>query len=259
EPRALGGDAQIAGEREHGAGSGRHAIQRGDDWLLEQPHVLDDGAGHTGELEVPAHVAPEELTDDAMHITAGAEGAAGTGQHDGSDGVIAAQRLKEVAQLSVDVEGQRVEHLGTVQRNRGDTVSHVIEEVVGHRILLTGVVCATSPCWARPCPPPAPRGPGDARARPERCVSRSSPLARVPPTRQAAQDMTAPPSTLSAWPAMPTAASWARKSATRATSSGRISRRCGLVLASVARTCSALMPVLSTMLATLAAVIGVST
>ena len=76
---------------------------------------LDQIAGHAREREQALHVALGQRRDDLVHVAAGAEIAAGTGQHHRLDVVAGRQVAEGVAQLGVGVEGQRVLPLGPVR------------------------------------------------------------------------------------------------------------------------------------------------
>ena len=67
-----------------------------------------------------AHVHAGQRRDDLVHVAAGAEVAAGAGDHHRLDLAAVGQVAEEVAQLGVGVEGERVLPLGPVQGDEGD-------------------------------------------------------------------------------------------------------------------------------------------
>src|SRR5690606_24794120 len=71
-------------------------------------------------LEQAVVVAGEQRADDVLHVPAGAEGAAGPGDDDGADPGLGIEGAEGVAQLGVHLEGEGVEPLGAVQRDRRD-------------------------------------------------------------------------------------------------------------------------------------------
>jgi len=72
-----------------------------------------------------------QRADDLVHVAAGAEVAAGAGDHHHLDVRVEAQRAEQVAQLGVGLEGERVLALRPVQRDRGDLAVDLPEEVPG--------------------------------------------------------------------------------------------------------------------------------
>src|SRR5262249_19009978 len=66
--------------------------------------------------------------DDVVLIAARAEPAAAAGDHDRADVVLAAELLEALGELAVDVEGQRVEPLGAIERDRRDPARQLERE-----------------------------------------------------------------------------------------------------------------------------------
>ena len=118
--RALRRDPDVARRRDHGPGAGHRAVERGHD----RPAALADGedevAGEAGELEQPGRIAREQRADDVLDVAAGAEGAPGAGDDDGADARLGVEGAEGVAELGVDLEGERVEPLGAVEGDGRD-------------------------------------------------------------------------------------------------------------------------------------------
>ena len=91
------------------ATTGRAALANGQDEI----------AGESGELEQAVVVPREQRADDVLDVAAGAEGPPVAGDHDGADAGLGIERAEGVAQLGVDLEGERVEPLGPVERDGG--------------------------------------------------------------------------------------------------------------------------------------------
>ena len=94
--------------------AGGNAIDGGYDGLLQVAHVLDDVAGHTGEFVklVTSHL--EQRADDVVDATARAKTFSGSGEYDDFDGFGRRQIRKNLLQIAVGLEGQRVEFFGIV-------------------------------------------------------------------------------------------------------------------------------------------------
>ena len=78
--------------------------------------------GHARELQELARLHRHQGADDLLDVAAGAEAAAGTREQHDLDVVVVLDLGQEVAQVGVDVEGQRVEPLGTRERDREDAI-----------------------------------------------------------------------------------------------------------------------------------------
>ena len=115
-----GAVAQIGGHRDDRAGAGADAVDRGDDRLRASAHRLHQIAGHAGEIEQLGHRHLGERADDLVHVAAGAEVAAGAGDHDGLDVACVLQAAEQIAQLRVGVERERILPLGPVERDGRD-------------------------------------------------------------------------------------------------------------------------------------------
>src|SRR5439155_6169160 len=82
--------------------------------LADREHEV---ARHPRELEKGSRVLADEAADDVADIAAGAEGGAGAGDHHPADARLVVQRAERVAKLVVDLERQRVQAIGTIQRD----------------------------------------------------------------------------------------------------------------------------------------------
>jgi MFS family permease len=138
QKRGLGprrADAHVGRHGEDRAGAGADAVHRGDDRLRTGAHRLDQIAGHAREGEKAIGVAVllhlDQRADDFMHVAAGAEIAAGACEDDGLDGFVVDQLAKEIAQLAVGVEGERIFSLRPVQRDDADLALNVPLEMLG--------------------------------------------------------------------------------------------------------------------------------
>src|SRR5581483_6544673 len=86
------------------------------------PDRRDQCSGAPRELEKARHVAVEELRDDVLRVAARTESAALAGEDDRSHFVFAIDLLERFAKLVVDLERQRVQLVGTIQREGEDAV-----------------------------------------------------------------------------------------------------------------------------------------
>ena len=113
---------KIGGEREHRARSRRDAVDGSDDRQRRVTHRLDDRAAHPGEVEQLARAHPLQLADDLLDVTAGAEAAAFSGEDEDARVAAVRQLAEQVAEVGVDVEGERVQLVGARERDRRDAV-----------------------------------------------------------------------------------------------------------------------------------------
>ena len=91
EPGGLGGDPEVAGERERGAGAGGDAVDRRDDRLGQAAHRPDQRVVALADLDVErGGVGLEPLAQ----VLAGAERPAGAGEDDGPDGRVRRERAR---------------------------------------------------------------------------------------------------------------------------------------------------------------------
>ena len=135
---ALRRDPDVAGRGDHGAGAGHRPVERGHDRAAALADRQDEVAGEPGELEQPGRIPREQRADDVLDVAAAAEGPAAAGDDDGADAGLGVERAEGVAQLGVDLEGERVEPVGTVERDgrdRGRGIDGVLEGAgrEGHR------------------------------------------------------------------------------------------------------------------------------
>jgi hypothetical protein len=108
---SLGGgcaQAHVAGQRHHGAGAGADAVDGADHGLRAIAHGLDEVAGHAGELKQLGHGHLGQRADDLVHVTTGAEVAAGAGDYHRLDIDAAPERLEQLTEFGIGLEGQRV-------------------------------------------------------------------------------------------------------------------------------------------------------
>src|SRR4029453_7921616 len=114
------------------------AVERGDDGSAALPDREDEVAGQAGELEQSGGVAGEKRPDDVLDVAPAAEGPASAGDDDGTDARLGIERAEGIAQLGVDLEGERVEPVRAIQgdrRDRGRGIERVVERAgrEGHR------------------------------------------------------------------------------------------------------------------------------
>ena len=115
---------EVGRQREHRAGAGGDAVDRRDDRERAVAHRLHDGAAHARELEQLAGGHPLQLADDLLDVAAGAEAAALAGEDEHARVAAVRQLGEQVAQVGVDVEGQRVE---LVRPGEGDGRDAVVD------------------------------------------------------------------------------------------------------------------------------------
>ena len=168
---ALRRDPDVARRRDHGAGARHRAVERRHDRTAALADREDEIAGEAGELEQPGGVPGEQRADDVLDVSAGAEGPAGAGDDDGADAGLGVQGAEGIPQLGVDLEGERVEPLGPVERDGRDRGRRVdgVEERLGLRAIdvLALEWGHPSDCCCRLIPrhgllspaPPSPRSP----------------------------------------------------------------------------------------------------
>src|SRR5262249_3260177 len=96
------------------------AVDGRDHRLAAAPNVQDHVTGHGGELVEAGAVAAKQRADDVLHVSAGAEAAAGPCDHDRAHLAHFRQPGEGAAQLGVDLEGERVQSIGAIQGDRGD-------------------------------------------------------------------------------------------------------------------------------------------
>ncbi|BFO16291.1 hypothetical protein SHKM778_26790 [Streptomyces sp. KM77-8] len=119
------GDPEVGGQGEDRAGARRHPVDRGDHGERALPYRPHHLAGHPVEVEKPGRVHGEGRADDLVDVAAGAEAAPLAGQHQGAYGPLAGQLGKEIAQVGVGAEGERVELVGAGEGDGGDAVGHI--------------------------------------------------------------------------------------------------------------------------------------
>src|SRR5437763_10794480 len=120
EKRHLGrrrSNAQIAGHREDSTGARAHPLDGGDDRLRAGAHRLDHLAGHAGELQELFHLHLGERLDDLEHVAAGTEIPARSGDDECLYLIVLCRRAKQLAELGVAVEGERILLFRTIERD----------------------------------------------------------------------------------------------------------------------------------------------
>ena len=132
---ALRRDPDVAGRRDHGPRTGHGPIERRHDRAATLANGKNEIAGEPGELEQPRGIPREQRADDVLDVSAGAEGPAGAGDDDGANAGLGVERAEGVPELGVDLEGERVEPLGPVERDGRDGARRVdgVEERFGIR------------------------------------------------------------------------------------------------------------------------------
>src|SRR4029077_61151 len=134
----FGQDPDVGRRREDGAGPCCNSVHRGNHGLGYLAQVAYACPCHPGKLEHPARVHLEQLGDDPVDVAARTETAAPSADDEHANVATApAQRIGEVADVRVYVEGQRVEALRPREGDRRDAVAFVVVEVlpsfhVGH-------------------------------------------------------------------------------------------------------------------------------
>ena len=114
----------VRGHRKDRPGPHRHAIHRRNDRFAAKDHRLDQITRHPGKGQKLGHRAPDQGTDDVMHISAGTEVSAIRGEHHHIHIARESQRTKGVSQLGIAVKGQGVLAFGPRQADRGNAVAH---------------------------------------------------------------------------------------------------------------------------------------
>ena len=130
------GDAKVAGER-HGQARARGGP--GDDGQRRLGHLVQPAA----ELH-PAAQAVDPLVeggcgdagfppgDEALHVTPGAEGPAGPGQHHHPDRRIESETRPRRRQGGQQLPGQGIARLGPVEGQGGHAILEGFDELIGH-------------------------------------------------------------------------------------------------------------------------------
>ena len=128
---ALGrGEAQVAQRRQHEAAAGDDAVDGGDDRL----GLLGEVAEQAGQLVVgrrPAGPTSRRPWWRRQHagVEPGAEAPPGTGDDDPDHGGVGDGPTDGVADLRQHRVGERVQLLGPVERDEGDGVGHLVDDV----------------------------------------------------------------------------------------------------------------------------------
>jgi hypothetical protein len=133
EPRALGGEAEVAGEGEAHPRTVERAVQSTDHGLLHRGDLRDRPA--VGPAEVLAKVRalpvlPAQVL--ALQVRPGGEPPALAPQHDAADLVVGCGAIQRVVELLVDPAVNGVELLRTVQGDGRYAVVFLVEDGLVH-------------------------------------------------------------------------------------------------------------------------------
>ena len=96
---------------------------------------MHQGAGHATKLEMAAHVSFEHLFDNLVDISTGAKGVAGAGYDDRLDRIIRLERGHQVTQLGIDVKGERIEHVRSIEGDRRHPFMYIVVEIKHNRVV----------------------------------------------------------------------------------------------------------------------------
>ena len=78
--------------------------------------------------------ALRQRSDDLVHVAAGAEVAAGAGEHDGAERLRRREVAEAIAQFGVELERQRVLALGPIERDGRDARPSISYRALVHRM-----------------------------------------------------------------------------------------------------------------------------
>jgi hypothetical protein len=106
-----------------------HAVDRRDDRLRALAHGFHRLAGHAGEVEQVDRIHFNQRADDLEHVAAGAEIAALTRDDKNLDLLVLRRRAKDVRDLGIAFEGQRVLLVRPVERKRRDLAVNLKADV----------------------------------------------------------------------------------------------------------------------------------
>ena len=126
EARGLGGDAQVAVQRQLAAARDRVAVHHGDRGMARALHPLQDlrdAALRVGGAAALAHLA---------QVHARAEGAARAAHHHDPDARIGVELVEARAQPAEQRRAHRIALLRAVEGDGGDAVHDLGEDLVGH-------------------------------------------------------------------------------------------------------------------------------
>src|SRR5437773_8548139 len=130
ETRRFGQDAYVGRGSQDCARAGGYPIDRGDHRLRHLAQVAHAGAGHAGELVDVARSALQQLGNDLVDVPARTKPAAPTAQDEHLDVIAMAKRIREVADIRVDLERQSIEALGSGEGEGRDPVLLLVVEVL---------------------------------------------------------------------------------------------------------------------------------
>src|SRR5690606_12251468 len=134
EQGGLGAEPDVGGQRQAEAAADRGPVDRGDDRLVDAAHRADDVVE---QLHRPERDGGEGEPVDAgdvagvLQVGAGAEAAAGAGDHDDAGVVVAAGLLEGLPERDHDVERHRVHPFGPVEGDEGDVRARLVDQDEG--------------------------------------------------------------------------------------------------------------------------------
>ena len=145
--RGFRGHADVARRGDHRARAGRRAVHGPDDRPPAAPHRENQIAREPRELLERFQVAPQQRADDVLDVAARTKRAPRAGDDDRAHLGLGIQPPKRVAQLGIDLEGERIQPLGPIERNRRDVRLHPIADSrrpIAHRTATASI--STSAC-----------------------------------------------------------------------------------------------------------------
>ena len=155
--------SQASGQREARAGrrAGDHRQRRLGH--LVQPAADFHARAQVGHLVVEGHGDGRtcSVLGETLHVAAGAEGRASTGEHHQAHGRVVGQARQRLGQGVHHLARKRVARFRPVHGECGDAALNVFEQVLGHVVLLVdwlGWLCN----GVRVCVPPTVKYPGSA-------------------------------------------------------------------------------------------------
>ncbi len=116
-------ESQIRGKCDDRTRSCCGAVHCGDDRDGQFSHALDNGSGHAGELEQLVRTHCLQRSDDLVDIATGAKTFPAPGDDQCSAAPVVGELAEQVAEVGVYVEGEGVEHLGSIKYELADAVS----------------------------------------------------------------------------------------------------------------------------------------
>ncbi len=137
EPGILGGEREIAGEREADPSAGDRALEPRDHRAMQPDDQADGGMGG-GDHPVGNLAGARRVGGKASDIAPGHEGAAVSAQDDGANVGVTVDRDESLVQRFGAGLIDRVQNLGPVQQDRCDRALPFDNDGVGHVVFLPG-------------------------------------------------------------------------------------------------------------------------